>query len=110
MVASALLLGLVGACATSTGDDSLGDYDAGGGHDTGFKYDAGNIGNDAGTACAAMCTQNSDCQTGCATGDLCSSGQCQAASSGLSCCDMQSGVCYIETQQCPAPSNDGGLE
>jgi hypothetical protein len=109
MVASALLLGLVGACATSTGDDSLLDYDAGG-HDAGFKYDA-NIGHDSGaTACAAMCTQNSDCQSGCATGDLCSSGQCQSASTGVSCCDMQSGVCYIETQQCPAPSNDGGLE
>jgi hypothetical protein len=100
LVVSALLLGLVGACATSTAsDDTTGLPDAGH-HDTGLpKYDGGAGQDTAGQVCVSMCATDNDCQTSCPTPD-----------SGIQCCDMSTGVCYVEAQMCQAPTNDGGLE
>lgn len=101
LVVSALLLGLVGACATSTGsDDTTGLDDAGGHHDTGIpRYDSGPGQDSAGQVCVSMCMTDNDCQTSCPTPD-----------SGIQCCDLQSGVCYVEAQMCQSQTSDGGLE
>jgi hypothetical protein len=58
---------------------------------------AADVAHDTGARCVATCTSNADCQ-----------GSCPTAPSGMNCCDITTGVCYVGLM-CPAMTPDSGM-